>query len=434
MTGRTLAERRSKVLGPAYEHFFDEPLHLVRGEGVWLWDKAGRKYLDCYNNVPSTGHCHPDVVEALSNQAATLNTNTRYLHEAIVEFGEMITAKLPEGLDVCMLVCTGTEANDLAVQIARHVTGNYGAVVSEASYHGNSDLVLKLSTDVYPVEERPDWLAVTEPPNLYRGPFTRADDGPGAGYMELARRELDALGARGHAPAALLLEPMWESNGPMVAPADYPKALCDEVRARGGLIISDEVQAGYCRTGKNWWGFQHYDIIPDIVTCGKPMGAGHPLAMVATRRDIAEKFARKYSYFNTFAGNPVSAQVGKAVIEVIDGEKLGENCENTGNYFNAELAKLQEKHDLIGDVQGRGLFYGIDLVTDPASKTPFTRDEIRHLGSLIVDEGVITGTCGRYGQVLKLRPPLVFSREHADIAVAAIDRGLTRFAAERGGS
>jgi 4-aminobutyrate aminotransferase-like enzyme len=170
MISGSLAQRRNRVLSPTYGHFFEKPLHLVRGEGVWLWDSSGEKYLDCYNNVASTGHCHPHVVEALCKQASTLNTNTRYLHEAVVELGEMITAKLPEGLDVCMFVCTGTEANDLAMQIARHVTGNHGGVVTEASYHGNSDLVLKLSTDMYPPAERPPWLAVIEPPNLYRGP------------------------------------------------------------------------------------------------------------------------------------------------------------------------------------------------------------------------------------------------------------------------
>ncbi|GAG44998.1 unnamed protein product, partial [marine sediment metagenome] len=235
---------------------------------------------------------------------------TRYLHEAVVELGEMLAAKLPDGLDVCMFVCTGTEANDLAMQIARHVSGNHGGVVTEASYHGNSDLVLKLSTDIYPPEDRPDWLAVIEPPNVYRGPFTREDEDAGEHYLEMARRELDALGARGHKPAALVIDTVWDSNGPLVAPAGYPKALCAEIRARGGLVIADEVQAGYCRTGTSWWGFEYYGFVPDIVTTGKPAGAGHPLAMVATTREIAEEFARKYSYFNTFGGNPVSAQVG----------------------------------------------------------------------------------------------------------------------------
>jgi 4-aminobutyrate aminotransferase-like enzyme len=431
MISGSLAQRRNRVLSPTYGHFFEKPLHLVRGEGVWLWDSSGEKYLDCYNNVASTGHCHPHVVEALCKQASTLNTNTRYLHEAVVELGEMITAKLPEGLDVCMFVCTGTEANDLAMQIARHVTGNHGGVVTEASYHGNSDLILKLSTDMYPPAERPPWLAVIEPPNLYRGPYTRADTAAGERYLKMACHELDALAARGHSPAALMIDTVWDSNGPLVVPKDYPKALCAEVRARGGLIIADEVQAGYCRTGASWWGFPHYEIVPDIVTAGKPMGAGHPLAMVATSREIAEEFAGKNSYFNTFGGNPVSAQVGKAVIEVIEQENLGENAESTGAFLAAELAKLQEKHEMIGDIQGRGLFLGLDMVTDRAAKTPFDHDDMRHLGSLIAREGLITGTSGRYGQILKLRPPLVFAHEHAEFAVAAIDRALTRFADER---
>jgi 4-aminobutyrate aminotransferase-like enzyme len=431
MTDQELVARRKATLGPTYQNFYDEPLHLVRGAGTSLWDAAGRQYLDCYNNVVSVGHCHPHVVDALCKQAATLNTHTRYLHEAIVELGEMLVAKLPGDIDTCVFTCTGSEANDLATQIARHVTGNQGMVVTEASYHGVSELTRRLSTDSYPAQDRPDWLAVIEPPNLYRGPYTRADTAAGERYLKMACHELDALAARGHSPAALMIDTVWDSNGPLVVPKDYPKALCAEVRARGGLIIADEVQAGYCRTGASWWGSPHYEIIPDIVTAGKPMGAGHPLAMVATSREIAEEFAGKNSYFNTFGGNPVSAQVGKAVIEVIEQENLGENAESTGAFLAAELAKLQEKHEMIGDIQGRGLFLGLDMVTDRAAKTPFDHDDMRHLGSLIAREGLITGTSGRYGQILKLRPPLVFAHEHAEFAVAAIDRALTRFADER---
>jgi 4-aminobutyrate aminotransferase-like enzyme len=422
-----LISRRKAALGPTYRNFYDKPLHLVRGEGLSLWDAAGREYLDSYNNVVSVGHCHPHVVEALCRQAATLNTHTRYLHEGIVELGEILGEKLPGDIEVCLFVCTGTEANDLAIQIARHVTGNRGVVVSEASYHGNSELVRALSTDSYPVEDRPDWLGVIEPPNLYRGPFTRDDPDAGGKYLELAVRELDALEQRGQKLAALLIDTVWDSNGPMIAPPDYVLGLCEEVRKRGGLIISDEVQSGYCRTGQNWWGCQNYGFQPDIVTCGKHMGDGHPLAVMATTTEIATAYSKKYHYFNTFGGNPVSAAVGKAVIEVIDNEKLLENARDTGAYLETRLRELASRYEMIGDIQGSGLFWGLDMVSDPTSKTPLSREQMRHLGSLIVAQGVITGYSGRFGQILKLRPPLPFSKADADTAVTAIDRALKTF-------
>jgi len=424
MNDRKLIARRSKTLGPTYQNFFDQPLHLVRGAGTALWDAAGREYLDCYNNVASVGHCHRHVVEALCNQAATLNTHTRYLHAGIVELGEKLVAGLPGDIEVCIFTCTGSEANDLAVQIARHVTGQEGVIVSEASYHGVSELTRRLSTDSYPHADRPDWLGVIEPPNLYRGPYRRDDPDAGRKYLEMARQELDRLEQRGYPPAAIMIDLIWDSNGPLIAPAEYLHGLCSEVRKRGGLVIADEVQSGYCRSGKNWWASDNYGIKPDILTCGKPMGGGHPLALMSTTRAIINDYSRRYHYFNTFGGNPVSAAVGKAVIEVIENEGLLQNVAQTGAYLEAGLRELARRHALIGDVQGCGLFWGLDLVADPDSKQPLTRHQMRHLGSLLVEQGVITGTSGRYGQVLKLRPPLTFSKADADRALAAIDAAL----------
>jgi 4-aminobutyrate aminotransferase-like enzyme len=419
-----LVTRRKAALGPTYQNFYDQPLHLVRGEGLKLWDVDGREYLDCYNNVVSVGHCHPHVVQALSQQAATLNTHTRYLHENVVELGEKLIEKLPDEMEVCVFTCTGSEANDIAVQIARHITGHKGVLVTEASYHGTSHLTRRLSTDSYPHEDRPDWLAVVEPPNLYRGPYSRDDPHAAQKYLELAVAELDAMEKRGVKPAALMIDLVWDSNGPLVAPVEYVRGLCAEIRRRGGLVIVDEVQAGYCRSGQSWWGCTNYGITPDILTCGKPMGGGHPLALMSTSRDIATRYAKTYHYFNTFGGNPVSTAVGKAVIEVIDNENLLQNVDSTGAYLKSKLIDLAQKHALIGDVQGCGLYWGLDMVSDPISKTPLSESKMRHLGSLIVEQGVITGTSGRYGQVLKLRPPLPFTKAHADTAVAAIDKAL----------
>jgi 4-aminobutyrate aminotransferase-like enzyme len=369
------------------------------------------------------------VVEALCQQAATLNTHTRYLHSGIVELGEMLVERLPGDIDTCIFTCTGSEANDLATQIARHVTGNQGMVVTEASYHGVSQLTRQLSTDSYPAEDRPDWLAVIEPPNLYRGPYRRDDPEAAQKYLQQACEQLDLLEQRGYKPAAAMIDLVWDSNGPLAPPADYLLGLCAEIRKRGGIIIADEVQSGYCRSGEHWWTSDVYGIKPDILTCGKPMGAGHPLALMSTTRAIIDDYSEQYHYFNTFGGNPVSAAVGKAVIEVIESEGLLQNARDTGAYLEAGLRELAARHAAIGELQGRGLFWGLDMVTDPATRTPFSKQQMRHLGSLLVQQGIITGTSGRFGQVLKLRPPLVFSRDDADKTLAAIDSALRQFEA-----
>ncbi|MEM7294555.1 MAG: aminotransferase class III-fold pyridoxal phosphate-dependent enzyme, partial [Pseudomonadota bacterium] len=396
----------------------------------WVWDSSGDRYLDFYNNVPSVGHCHPDVVAALVRQASAININTRYLHESLIELAESLAAKLPPHLDNCVFACTGTEVNDLAVQVARQVTGNYGVLVGAHCYHGNSDLVLKLSTSSYPEDERPDWLAVFEVPDPYRGSYTGDPSGACDYYLAQARDALDAMEAKGHQLAALLVEPAFEAHGVVVPPPGYLIALCEEVRKRGGLVIADEVQGGYCRMGTHWWSYQHHNIEPDMVTCGKPMGDGHPLSALVTRRDVAESYSKKYDYFNTFAGNPVSASVGKAVIDVIDRENLLQLVTDSGAYLSEKLRELETRHDVIGCVRGYGMFQGLDIVTDPKKKTPISSKQLRHLGTLVVREGVLTGTSGRYENVLKIRPPLPATREHVDIAVNAIDKALTKFAEE----
>jgi len=432
MDNAKLLARRERVLAPSYYHMFQDPIQIVRGEGVWLWDEAGRKFLDCYNNVPSVGHSHPQIVAALSAQMAVLNTHTRYLHESIVTLAERLLAKLPDAIETATFVCTGSEANDLAIQMARRFTGAQAVVVYDHAYHGNTALTLTASPSEYPAAERPEWLGVLEAPNLYRGPITEQDADAGQKYLERAVKELDRLDARGQKISCLILDTSWDSNGPLIAPADYVQGLCQEVRARGGMIVCDEVQAGYCRMGEHWWGFESYGIVPDIVTCGKPMGAGHPIAGVFARRDIAKSMAKRSLYFNTFGGNPVSAAVAHAVIDVIESARLLENVDRTGAYFLDCLRGLQGKHNMVGAVQGKGLFYGLDLVADPVSKSPFSREGMARLGSMIVDEGVITGTSGKMGQTLKLRPPLVFGQMEVDLTIEAIDRALTRFSGQTG--
>ncbi len=423
MSKDALLARRLTAMGPAYKLFYDRPVHLVRGEGVWLWDADGRRYLDCYNNVVSVGHCHPRVVEAMYRQMQTLNTHTRYLHENVVRLAERLGGLMPGDLNTCMFVCTGTEANDLAMQIARRVTGNRGALVTEASYHGNSLLVKALSTDAYPADERPDWLAVMEPPDAYRGPFRGNDADVVANYLANAGEALARLEDAGHRPAAVMLDSVWDAPGPLSPHADYVRGLCERVRAAGGLVIADEVQSGHCRTG-DWWGFEAYGIVPDIVTLGKPSGNGHPLAAVVTTPDIAREFASRTSYFNTFGGNPVSAAAGLAVLDVIESEGLRARVADSGAYLHSALEDLARKHDVIGAVKGRGMFLGLDLVADHDSREPLSREALGRITTRLAEEGILTHITGRHGNVLKIRPPLPFDRSHADIAVAAIDQVL----------
>jgi 4-aminobutyrate aminotransferase-like enzyme len=434
MNDPDLIARRKRALAPSYQLFYDEPVQLVRGEGIWLWDSDGNRYLDCYNNVPSVGHAHPRIVEAIATQTALLNTHTRYLHPLVIELAERLGTSLPDGLTSCYFVCTGTEANDLAVQIARTVTGHHGVIVTERSYHGNSELVGKLSTDSYPAEERPDWLAVVEPPNAYRGPFHLGDGVGRLGerYAEHLAAGVDGLGERGHGPAAMLIDTSWDSNGVLVAPDGYVGAAAGTVRSRGGLVIADEVQAGYCRMGTHFWGHTHYDLVPDIVTIGKPMGAGHPVAAVVTTPEIAARFAERRNYFNTFGGNPVSAAVALAVLDVIDDEGLLENATTTGALLGERLSELANRHEVIGAVQGRGLFWGLDLVADRATREPIAYADAKRLATGLRRRGILAGVTGRYTNVLKIRPPLPFAAQHVDVLVEALDEALDGFELEGG--
>jgi 4-aminobutyrate aminotransferase-like enzyme len=433
MNANDLLSRRRQALAPAYELFYEEPIHLVRGEGVWLFGADGRRYLDCYNNVPSVGHCHPRVVEAIANQARVLNTHTRYLHEKIVELGERLGTKLSDNLRACWFVCSGTEANDLATQIARTVTGRYGMVVSEGSYHGNSDLVATLSTEVsYTPKDRPDWLAATEAPDTYRGSLRAGSEACGEDalaehYATKVSEGVEGLASRGYQPAAMLVDSSWDANGMLIPPKGYLAKAASIVRAAGGLFIADEVQAGYCRLGDAWWGHECYDVVPDLVVLGKPMGGGHPVAAVISTPEIAAAFGERINYFNTFGGNPVSAAAALAVLDVIDEEGLLENAFEVGRHLERSLAELQKEHSIIGDVRGSGLFWGIDLVRDRESREPIERAEAKRIVSAICEAGVLMGLMGNHSNVLKMRPPLPFSSDNADHALEVIDACLKRY-------
>ena len=427
MSNESLIARRQRAMGPAYSHFYKEPLYLTRGEGVWLFDNKDRKYLDCYNNVPSVGHCHPYVVDAITKQIGTLNTHTRYLHHAIIEYAEMLAATLPGDLSVCTLVCTGTEANDLAYRIARTVTGNEGAICTVGAYHGNSTLVSELSPEFERLRPQPDFVVDVAAPDAYRGPFDDADADYVQKYADLVDDSIAELAEKGHKPAMMIIDSIYDAAGVHTPPPEYQQKVYEKVRAAGGLVVCDEVQSGLTRMGDNYWGFMDSGVVPDIVTMGKPMGAGHPLAVVVTTPEIAAGFATESDYFNTFGGNPVSATAGKAVLEVVARENLLANVKRSGDYLIAGFKKLADKHALIGDIRGKGLFLAVELVRSRDTREPASSEAaavVEHMR----ENGVLLALIGQERNTLKLRPPLVFTTEHADIALAALDDALSRVA------
>jgi len=419
----TLRERRRRRLGSALRLSYDKPLHLVRGEGVWLYDSKGRRYLDAYNNVACVGHCHPAVGAALIRQAKTLNTNTRYLSTHIVDYAERLVETLPGDLSVCMFVCTGTEANDLAWQIAHACTEGDGAIVTDNAYHGNSTAVSQLSPEELTPGTQEDWVATVPAPNTYSGPHRLGEPELGERYAACLDDAIETLRARGHPLAALMLDTAYTSDGIMVAPDGYLAAAWRRVRDAGGLCIADEVQAGFGRTGEFMWGFQQQDVVPDIVTMGKPIGNGHPLAAVVTTPEIAERFTHRRYYFNTFGGNPVSCAVGMAVLDVLQREELQSNANDVGACLKAKLERLQQQYPLIGDVRGTGLLIGVELVRDPVTREP-AAEECAAVVNAMRGRGVLIGRTGLANHVLKIRPPLVFTRANADLLVETLGEVL----------
>ncbi len=420
-TQRALIERRRKSMG-ANLLFYRDPVHLVRGEGVWLFDDENCRYLDCYNNVPSVGHCNARVVEALKRQAGVLNTHTRYLHESVVEYAERLASSLPAELEMCVFTCTGTEANELALRLARAATGRRGVVVMEYSYHGNSNLIAELSTAGLPPERRPDHVVAVEPPNLYRGPYRAGDPLAGESYGRLVAAACRELDERGPGVSAFLCDAIFDSQGGLEAPVDYFEHAYRYARTAGALCIADEVQAGFARTG-TMWGFERYGVTPDIVTFGKPAGNGHPVAGLVTSRKIMERFAESQFYFNTFGGNPVAAEVGCAVLDEITERELIRHVVDVGGYLRSRLEELATKYEIVGNVQGLGLYQGVELVSDRQSLEPAAH-QARRIPDAMKKEGVLIGLSGRYGNVLKIRPPLVFDRANADQLLDVLDRVL----------
>jgi 4-aminobutyrate aminotransferase-like enzyme len=403
-----------------------------------MYDPDGCPYLDCYNNVPVVGHSHPRVVAAIARQAATLNTNTRYLHETVVELAERLSATMPPGLDTVMFVNSGSEANDLAWRLATTVTGGRGGIVTEWAYHGITAAIADLSPEEWPHGERPPHVATIPAPDTYRLPGaeapagiegTRDSAGPGGAAAwagGVAAHLADAvadLAARGFRPAAVYVDGAFTSDGIFAPPAAYLRELVRRAHAAGALFVADEVQAGYGRMGDGLWSFETAGIVPDVVTLGKPMGNGHPVAAVITRAEIVDRFAAETEFFSTFGGNPVACAAAMAVLDVVEDEGLTANAAAVGAEIRAAIRALAPRHAAAGDVRGRGLMIGVELVRDRATREPDAGLAVR-VQNAMRERGVLVGTTARAGNVLKIRPPLVIDREDAALLLRVLEEAL----------
>jgi 4-aminobutyrate aminotransferase-like enzyme len=386
---------------------------------VWLFDADGQKYLDCYNNVPCVGHCHPQVVEALCKQAGTLNTHTRYLDEHLLDYADSLLAKFDQSLDRLALACTGSEANELALRMAKLNTGGEGFICTNATYHGNTAAVAQLNSIFEPFEGYGDHIRMVNWPDSYRAKYELEGSALADAYADEVRHAIESFEESGIKFAGMIVCPIFANEGLPNVPEGYMQKAVGYVRDAGGLYIADEVQAGFGRTGQ-WWGHTSSGVIPDILTLGKPMGAGHPISGVVARGELLDKYRSREMYFNTYGGNPVSCAVGLAVLEVIEKEGLVENAASVGQYVLQEFMGLQAKYEFIGDVRGRGLFFGIDLVKDRATKEPDAASAKRVVNELR-NRGILMSKIGEHDNVLKLRPPLCFSQENADQLCTTLD-------------
>ncbi len=423
MKADSLLERRYRVLGRNSPLFYDKPLHLVRGEGVWLYDAEGKRYLDAYNNVPHVGHCHPRVVAALSRQSAILNTHTRYLDENVVAYAERLTSLFDPTLSMAMFCCTGSEANELALRIARDCSGGLGIISTAWAYHGNTAAVMQVSSLFTPEDRRGPYVRTVPVMDPYRDRAGRSDEELATAYANDVKNAIDAFAADGVRFAGLLFCTAFSSEGLPTVPSGFMAKALAHVHAAGGFFIADEVQGAFGRLGGQMWGHQKLGVIPDIVTLGKPMGNGHPLAGVIARSDLVNGFAGRNMYFNTFGGNPVSAAVGTAVLDVLEDERLLENAVTVGNYTLGRLKKLADRHALIGDVRGTGLFFAVELVTDRSTKVPAPA-QTKRLVNLMRERGVLISRIGVHDNILKIRPPMPFSRQHADLLIETLDAAM----------
>ncbi|WP_136659624.1 aminotransferase class III-fold pyridoxal phosphate-dependent enzyme [Nitratireductor sp. XY-223] len=411
-------------MGPNVSTFYDEPVHLVKGEGVWVWDAGGNRYLDCYNNVPHVGHCHPTVVEAICRQAATLNTHTRYLHEGILDYIERLTGTFAEPLSTGILTCTGSEANDIALRMAEAVTGKRGVIATDHTYHGNTTAVSQLSRTNPPTGGYGSHVRHVPAPDSYRPLGGEPGEAHASAFATKIEEAIASLEKAGHGFSAIIICPYFANEGFPDLPAGWLDPASEVVRWAGGIIIADEVQPGFGRIGTHMWGHQRIGLTPDIVTLGKPMANGHPVGGVVTAPDVMAAFRKSFRYFNTFGGNPVSCAAASAVLDVLEDENLMRNADAVGAYARDGLKRLAERHAVIGDVRGSGLFFGAEMVLDRATKEPATQYTAR-VANEMRRRGILLNRLGIHYNTLKIRPPMPFTRDNADLLLSTLDAVLT---------
>ena len=423
-----LLKRRAEVLGPSLSIIYHKKLKIVRGRGAYLYDHTGRAFLDGVNNICHVGHSHPHVVEALSRQASILNTNTRYLHDTILDYAERLGAYFPKPLSVVYLVCSGSEANELALRMARTVTGRRATITLDWGYHGNTNGMIDVSPYKFNRKGgrgKPDYVEIADLADPYRGCFKGYGANSGIAYAASVAEKVELIReTTGQGPAAFIAEAISGCGGQVFFPDAYLKTSAEHVRSAGGLVIIDEVQTGFGRVGNHMWAHGPQGVVPDIVTLGKPIGNGHPMAAVVTTPEIAKAFANGMEFFSSFGGNPVSAAVGMAVLDVLEQEGLQAKARITGDFLKARLQALAEKHNLIGHVRGEGLFLGVELVKDRVTLEPAT-EEASLISNEMRNRGVLISTDGPFDNVLKIKPPMAFGLRDADILADALDAALS---------
>ncbi|OXZ00609.1 aminotransferase [Streptomyces diastatochromogenes] len=416
---RELLARRRATLGPHSPTFYDEPLHVVSGQGVWLRGADGIDYLDAYNNVPHVGHCNPVVVRAIAEQAGRLNIHTRYLSEPVVEYAEALLETFAPHLDKVLFTNSGSEANELALRMTRQHTRSTGVLVTDFSYHGNTASLAELTTGLRVKEPFGSHVRALHIPDLDSDP--RSEEVLLTEALAEAEAAIASLKEAGHGVSALLFDPLFSTEGLLRPPAGYIAALTDLVRSAGGLIVADEVQSGLGRAGSHFWGHELYGIAPDLVTLGKPLGNGHPLGGVVTTTDLLDEFGAANLYFNTFAGNPVSAAAGMAVLRETIDRGLQRGAHDVGSYAHDLLEKLAARQPLVRAVRGTGLFFGLDFVDETGR--PATA-QTKQIVEAMRRKGVLISKIGPHDNVLKIRPPMVFTREHVDLLVDRLAASL----------
>ncbi|WP_105404670.1 MULTISPECIES: aspartate aminotransferase family protein [Neorhizobium] len=418
-----LIARRDAVLGASYRLQYRRPVHFVRGEGMWLYDPDGRGYLDFYNNVPSLGHCHPEVNAAMAEQAGRISANTRYLEPKLIDYAERLVDTFPSGLDRVVFTCTGSESNDLALRIARFASGNEGVIVSTHAYHGTSAATAAVSPNLGDAVKLSPFVRMVSIP----GP-AGVPDGQAADFFEAQIRSAIAdLNRRGIGVAALLLDSIFSSDGVWVDPAGFIASGVAAVRDAGGLVIADEVQPGFGRTGEHMWGFERHGIVPDLVTLGKPMGNGFPIGAVVGRKAPMEQFGTTSRYSNTFAGNTIGIATADAVLSILQRDQIPRRALSMSQHLRAGLEKIEQQTSTIRAIRNAGLFFGIDIGHESAPATA-RRTMALDLVNAMRDDGVLVSTTGANEDSLKVRPPLVCQAEHADLFLASFERALSKVA------